>query len=173
MGAVRLLWMHPFECIRVDATAGCERHVIACGSSVATCKTHDFHGKVAKFETLSGPASQKEKKISNSALDLLRFFRGTSFAIQLVALTISSPETNSVCPQAKAGLLEPWLPTAVPPIVARPFFFHGDPAARFARGPHLSCWFPGELPPRHLYLANSATLIQSGLTRLTFKMFAG
>jgi hypothetical protein len=64
-------------------------------------------GKVLELEIFGYPESQKEKKSHGDTLNLPRFFQGTMFAPIPVALTISSPETNSVCPQAKAGLLEP------------------------------------------------------------------
>jgi hypothetical protein len=90
---------------------------------LATCKTRDFREKVDEFGILAGDASQKEKKWSDDALILSRFFRGTMFASFPLALTISSPETNSACPQAKAGLLAPSAPHRGSPLVARPFFF--------------------------------------------------
>jgi hypothetical protein len=67
-------------------------------------------GKVVEFGTFGCSESQKEKKSDGDALNLPRVFQGTMFAPIPVALTISSPETNSVCPQAKAGLPEPQAP---------------------------------------------------------------
>ena len=66
--------------------------------------------KVVEFGTFGCSESQKEKKSDGDALNLPRFFQGTMFASIPVALTISSPETNSVDPQAKAGLPEPQAP---------------------------------------------------------------
>jgi hypothetical protein len=53
---------------------------------------------MAQFDPSSYTSSQKEKKIDNRLLDLSRFFPGTSFASPVVALTISSPETQRLSP---------------------------------------------------------------------------
>jgi hypothetical protein len=56
----------------------------------------------------------KREKNLTPMLEFARFFQGTMFASPPVTLTISSPETNSVCPEQRPGYLNRRLPTAVP-----------------------------------------------------------
>ena len=53
---------------------------------------------------------KKRKNLMAISLFWLSFFKARCLLYLLLTLTISSPETNSVCPQAKAGLLEPLAP---------------------------------------------------------------
>lgn len=80
---------------------------VALSGESAICKTRDFGRKSDQIRDFRMFRVAKREKNSRRCLEFARFFRGTIFALPSVALTISSPETNSACPQAKAGLLEP------------------------------------------------------------------
>ena len=81
--------------------------------------------------------SQKEKKIDAGALDLSRFFRGTSFALEIIALTISSPETQRLSPSKGRATCSVGSPPRSP-LVARPFFFSRKLRSQPVAGPHAA-----------------------------------
>ena len=110
-------------------SAGCERFHVASGVQIATCKTDDFPEKWPNSTPSACPGSQKEKKISDAMQDSSRFFRGTSFALVTVALTISSPETQRLSPSKGRATCSVGSPPRSP-LVARPFSFLGKRTLR-------------------------------------------
>lgn len=89
--------------VSMPQSAGCRRRrfehcEIVSSVEVATCKIGDFPEKWPISRLPRHLGSQNEKKIDAGAQDLSRFFDGTSFALESLALTISSPETQRVSP---------------------------------------------------------------------------
>ena len=103
-------------------SARCENCRVASSVEIATCKSDDFPEKWPNSTPTAYLGSQKEKKISSAVQDSSRFFRGTSFALVSVALTISSPETQRLSPSKGRATCSVGSPPRSP-LVARPFFF--------------------------------------------------
>ncbi len=82
----------------------------------AVCsKRFDFRGLRRTGHRKSRSSANRQRPFANG-------FPQARTLLGIFVRCISSPETISACPQAKAGLSHRWLPTRGPHMVARPFF---------------------------------------------------